>query len=178
MAFGKKQGHFGGDGGGHGHGELMITPLLDLFVALIPFLILSAVMVKINVVDVAVSKPVSVIKKSQKPFNLHVKVGPTQAVLLLNKGVKARYTVDKEGVWLEKFHSDLVAIKKVNLDSMEIRVEPLSDKTSLDTLMTVMDSARRLKKSDGDIYRLDEANKEKVKLKFLFPKVILRGVYS
>lgn len=38
-------------GGGHGD-DLMITPLLDLFVALIPFLIISVVLTKINVVDV------------------------------------------------------------------------------------------------------------------------------
>lgn len=36
-----------------GHGGLMITPLLDLLVALIPILIIGVVMTRINVVDVA-----------------------------------------------------------------------------------------------------------------------------
>lgn len=161
-----------------GHGGLMITPLLDLFVALIPFLIMSAVLVRINIVDVAVSKPVAVVKKSDSPFNLHIKVGMTDAKLLLNNKVLKSLNIDSDGKWLAELHGALVDVKRSNLDRMEIRIEPTSAKVKLESLMGVMDTARSLQKTDGEILREDKASGEKVKLKFLFPKVIIRGVYT
>ncbi|MBP7845781.1 MAG: biopolymer transporter ExbD [Proteobacteria bacterium] len=176
MGFGNRK-HGGDFGGGDGHGDLMITPLLDLFVALIPFLILSVVLVKINVVDVGVSKPVTVLKKSPNKFQLQVKVSSEEAKVLLNgKNVKS-VKVDKDGAWSKEFHQFIVEVKKDHLDELEIFFEPTSDNVKLELIMALIDEARNLRDTDEVLSKKDESGRL-VKLKYLFPKVVLRGVYQ
>jgi hypothetical protein len=177
MGFSKKGGMDHG-GGGDGHGDLMVTPLLDLFVALIPFLILSVVLVKINIVDVGVSKPVTVMKKSPKKFQLQVKVSPTEARVQLNGAAAKVFTFDKERAWAPDFHKHMVAIKKDNVDELEIYFEPTSDAVKLEQIMALIDEARTFKSSDEPLTKKDEASGKNVKLKYIFPKVVLRGVYQ
>ncbi|HVJ64534.1 MAG TPA: biopolymer transporter ExbD [Bdellovibrionota bacterium] len=183
MAFGsagfgrsKARGHGGGGGGHGGHDDdLMITPLLDLFVALIPFLILSVVLSKISVVDVAVSKPVAVVKKTTTNFDLRLVVGKTSANIELN-GKKVK-TIPVAAGWTDELHAELVQIKKSNIDEFQIRIEPATDSV-LEDIMGVMDAARHLNESDEPIIKKDGPEGKPVKLKYLFPNVVLRGVYS
>jgi biopolymer transport protein ExbD len=181
MAFGnagfgrsKSKGH--GGGGAHGDGDdLMITPLLDLFVALIPFLILSVVLTKISVVEVAVSKPVAVVKKTTTTFDLRLVVAKDAANIELN-GKKVKSIPIVAG-WTDELHAELVKIKKANIDEYQIRIEP-SGNTVLEDIMGIMDAARLLKDTDEPIIKKDGPDGKPVKLKYLFPNVVLRGVYS
>ena len=172
----RKVGRHNGSGDS-GHGGLMITPLLDLLVALIPILILGVVLTRINVVDVSVSKPVSVVKKPQDSnFDLLLKVGNTDIDLVLNG--KSRIKVPKSAAdSIDKLHKEFVIIKKEHPQEFELKVEPESQ-TALDNIMTLIDAAREMKNDDPEMIRKDEATGKDVKVKYLFPKVILRGVYS
>ncbi|MEZ4814510.1 MAG: biopolymer transporter ExbD [Bdellovibrionota bacterium] len=163
--------------GSDGHGGLMITPLLDMLVALIPILILGVVLTRINVVDVSVSKPVqSISKPKPSNFDLLLKVGTKEIDLVLNG--KTRLKVAKESTdSLDKLHSEIVSIKREFPQEFEIKVEPESQ-TALDNIMEVIDAAREVKNGDPEMIRKDEATGKDVKIKFLFPRVILRGVYS
>ena len=166
----------GGGGGGHGD-DLMITPLLDLFVSLIPFLIISVVLTRINVVDVGVSKPVSsTVVKKENTFDLLLKVSESSAEVVLNGKVVKTVAKSTDEAWVSGVRQALVEIKRTNPDEYKIRVEP-QGKVTLQTLMSFMDGARKLKPDDGDILRKDETGKS-VKLQYLFPNVILRGVFS
>lgn len=170
-----RRGHQGSEGG-HGHGDdLMITPLLDLFVALIPFLILSVVLSRISVVDVAVSKPVAVVKKTNSNFDLKLIVGSSEANLDLN-GKRIRTLKIQDG-WTDELHAELVKIKKLHLDEYQIKIEP-SSKSVLEDIMGIMDAARYLKEGDEPIIKKDGPEGKPTKLKYLFPNVVLRGVYS
>lgn len=164
-------------GGGDGHGGLLITPLLDMLVALIPILILGVVLTRINVVDVSVSKPVQSISKPQpNKFDLLLKVGVNEVDLVLNG--KSRLKVSKASAdFNNQLHKEFVAIKKEFPQEFEIKVEPESQ-IALDNIMEVIDAAREVRSGDPEMIRKDEATGKDVRIKFLFPKVILRGVYS
>ena len=176
MSFGRRSSHYHGSSGG-GHGDLMMTPMLDLFVALIPFLIFSFVLQKIHVVDVGVSKPVASASASpQKPFDLLLKVGPDSADLSLNGKLIKKVQRSADPQWLASLRSAMVDVKRSHPDEFRIRIEP-QGKVALQSVMEVMDAARKLKPEDGDIITKDKAG-QAVKLQFLFPNVVLRGVYS
>ncbi len=164
-------------GGSDGHGGLLITPLLDMLVALIPILILGVVLTRINVVDVSVSKPVQSISKPQNSkFDLLLKVGGKEIDVILNGKSRLKVAKDAE-TSIEQLHNEFVAIKKEFPQEFEIKVEPESQ-VVLDNLMEVIDAAREVKSGDPEMIRKDEATGKDVKIKFLFPRVILRGVYS
>lgn len=173
-ALGNRRGHGLGESGGHGD-DLMITPLLDLFVALIPFLIMSVVLTKINVVDVGIAKPVASASSSADSFDLTVKLNDHQAEVRLN-GKAYGVVAMKDSAWLEQVHKKLVEIKKKNPDQIKIRIEAQGNIT-LEKMMSLMDSARKLTATDESIQKKDEQGRT-VKLQYLFPHVILRGVYG
>ncbi len=163
--------------GSGGKDDLMVTPLLDLFVALIPFLILSAVMTKINIVDIGVSKPVSVIEKPKDSnFTLSLKVDKDEVAVVLNKKISTTIPLTS-ATWNELLHESLVEIKKVHPHEIEMKLEPKSE-VSLDQIMTIMDSARKLNSKDEEIIRKDKKTGKPVRVKYLFPKITLRGVYT
>lgn len=160
-----------------GHGGLMITPLLDLLVALIPILILGVVMTRINVVDVAVSKPVSVLKKVEPSnFDLLLKVKNSEVEVVLNGKVRNKFAKNDTD-FTNNLHNEFVAIKKDFPQEFEIKIEPESE-VALDNIMIIIDAARETRKGDPEMLRKDEASGKDVRVKYLFPKVILRGVYS
>lgn len=178
MSLGRRRGHrgLGGDGGGHGD-DLNITPLLDLFVALIPFLIMSIVLTKIHVLDVGISRPVAnATPNPAKPFDLMLKIGDKSAEIILNGRTLKSLPKAEEMKWASEVRKSLVEIKKQYPDEFKLRIEP-HGAVALQTLITFMDEARKLKPEDGEIIRKDEKGNP-VKLQFLFPNIILRGVYS
>lgn len=163
--------------GGDGHGGLMITPLLDLLVALIPILILGVVMTRINVVDVSVSKPVPSLSKPQEnKFDLLMKVSAKDIDIVLNGKSRIKVAKDNKDA-LDQIHKEFVSIKKEFPQEFEIKVEP-ENAIALDNIMEVIDAAREVQSGDPSMTRKDEATGKEVKIKFLFPKVILRGVYT
>lgn len=163
--------------GNDGHGGLLITPLLDMLVALIPILILGVVLTRINIVDVSVSKPVQSISKPQNSkFDLLLKVGKSEIDIILNG--KSRLKVLKDSTEsLDQLHKEFVSIKKEFPQEFEIKVEP-ENQIALDNIMQVIDAAREVKAGDPEMIRKDEATGKDVKIKYLFPRVILRGVYT
>lgn len=179
MSFKRRRSHGAGGGGHGGHGDdLTITPLLDLMVALIPFLIFGTVMTRINIVDVGVSRPVAQVTQNKKdPFNLLVQVSKSSALIQLNGRQVSSIPFQDERQWTEAVRKVLVDIKKKNPDQFQIRIEPKGTDVTLQTLMLFMDAARKLKPEDGDIIHKDESG-QTIKLQYLFPNVVLRGVYS
>jgi len=173
--FNKSSGDGLSSGGGHGD-DLMITPLLDLFVALIPFLIMSVVLTKINVVDVGIAKPVAGQSSSAQSFDLLLRLSSKKAVIVL--GGKVQHSIDAttDAQWVESVRKKLVEIKRKFPDEIKIRIEPKGD-AELALVMSFMDAARHLKTEDGVITRKDEQG-QIVKLQYLFPNVIIRGVYG
>jgi biopolymer transport protein ExbD len=164
-------------GSDDGHGGLLITPLLDLLVVLMPILILGVVMTRINIVDVAVSKPVASLKKTTlNNFDLLLKVKSSDFEIILNGKTRSKI-LQNDPEYLQKLHNEFVSIKKEFPDEFELKIEPESE-TVLDNIMLVIDSARELQNQNEVIIRKDEATGKDVRIKYLFPRVVLRGVYT
>ena len=168
-----KRGH--GSSDGHDDG-LMITPLLDLLVSLIPILIIGVVMTRINVVDVAVSKPVANAKPSKANFDLSLKVKGNEVEILLNG--KSRAKISRQGPQaVTQLHKEFVSIKKEFPNEFELKVEP-ENETALTNIMEIIDAARETQSGDPEMVRKDDATGKDVKIKYLFPRIVLRGVYT
>ena len=154
------------------------------------------------------SKPVKTLTQAQKndvPFDLFVKIADSRVEVLLNG--KVIKTVDRKiaatgslavnakpaanGIktvsatsaaqdvvepWIEVVRVALLDVKRKYPDQFKIRVEPEAHVT-LQTLMAFMDGARKLRPEDGEILGKDEKGKP-IKLQFLFPNVILKGIYG
>ena len=153
----------------------MITPLLDLFVALIPFLILGTVMTTIHIVDVGIAKPVSSMTKPQKSFDLNVKISDSRADILSSGKNILSVEIKNNPNWMKVVHTKLVEVKKSNLEEFKVRIEPAGS-VKLETVMGLMDEVRELKTDDPELYK--QEGQKKVKLKYLFPQVVLKGVYG
>ena len=162
-------------GGTDGHDELMITPLLDLFVALIPFLILGTVMSTIHIVDVGISKPVPSLTKPKNNFDLNIKITSARADLFMSGKTVLSVDTKDPAEWMKQMRAKLIEIKKKNLDELKIRVEPAGN-VQLETVMSFMDEVRDFRPEDGEI--LKKEGGKSVRLKYLFPQVILKGVYG
>jgi len=175
MAFRRARHNIGGEGG-HGD-DLMITPLLDLLTALLPFLIMSSVLLHINVAEVGISKPVAASQVTpDNGFDLSLRISEKSADIVLRGRVLKSVSRDTGTVWIDGIHSELVNIKRQNPDEYRIRIEP-SGNVTLDSLMGLMDAARNLNKTDAEITRKD-AKGQLIKLQYLFPNIVLRGVYG
>ena len=165
-----------GDAASSGHDELMITPLLDLFVSLIPFLIIGVVMMPIHTLDVALSKPSSRVATSAQNFALTVSVQSKSVEVKLGNKVVRNFAHDQGNKWIEDVRSDLVRIKKENTGEWRMILEP-NGQVTLETIITFMDAARALRPADGTIVGKDKDGKP-TQLRYLFPQVVLKGVYS
>ena len=135
-------------------------------------------------VDVKVSKPVAIMSKNPKSkFSLLLKVKGDKIQLVTTDQKKKETKQDvkvaslKDDAWQEELHTKLVDIKKKFPAEFELKIEP-EEKIELEYLMAIMDTARSLKKTDGKIIRKDKATGKDVKVKYLFPKVTLTGVYG
>lgn len=178
MAFGKHRRKHG-DAGGDVHGELTITPLLDLFVALIPFLIMSVVLSKVNILDVGIASPGPATTQKEAVRERDIAVQIHKGFVEISVENKTVAKISRNGAndqaWLQSFHAKLVEVKKQKLDDLKIYIEPQAG-VKLETVMAFMDQARELRTSDGDLFR-KEADGKETKLRYLFPKIILKGVY-
>jgi len=156
----------------------MITPLLDLFVALIPFLIMSVALTKVNIVDVALSGPGAVAAPpSTDDYALSLRVHNSKAEIFLNNALVSSIPATADKTWIDQAHVKLVELKRKRPEALKIHIEP-QGRVSLELLMSFMDASRELRVDDAEIKRKDEVTGKTVRLRFLFPQVVLKGVYG
>src|SRR5690606_10562533 len=133
-------------------------------------------MSRINVVDVGVSKPVSTSQSKQNQFDLEIELSSEKATLRLSGKKLMEVSQDEKDLWVSEIHSKLVEIKKTNLDEYKLKITP-ENTVPLEKLMKLMDSARELVSSDEEIIKT-EKDGTKVKVQYLFPSIVLKGVYN
>ena len=134
-------------------------------------------MSRINIVDVAVSKPVaSVSKPTPSNFDLLIKVGNADVELVLNGKSHSKFAKSSPD-FNKELHGELVKIKQQFPQEFELKIEP-DNEVALDGIMEMIDAALETRAGDPEMIRKDEATGKDVRIKYLFPKVILRGVYT
>jgi len=161
--------------------KLNLIPIMDSIFIFIFFLLMSATFLKIYEVgsDVPIVSDQEPPKDQKDPLALTLKIETNQ--MTLSRGVPSRpiptFNRQGDGTYnLDELHNALIGLKKQYLDENTIILEPEGDLT-YDEIVRIMDSVRRLNKTDEAIYK---PNKEGVdeKLKELFSKIIFSNLMS
>ena len=159
--------------------ELNLAPMLDMMVALVPFLLLSIAFVRLVVVDAKIPQPVAkAIKedrdKKKRTVNVSMEISG-------KNGVKGKKTVKTHVPLLEgKFdvdtvHQKLIQVKQKHPKVFRLEIMPKENVVYKD-IVSLMDTARTAKKNDPELFILDEEKNEKVPTKLMFPDVIFGNV--
>ncbi len=130
---------------GRGDDEVNITPVMNLFLVLIPFLLLTAEFVRIAVLELnlpsAAAMPQQPKKKSNKPLVLiMLRIEDNQIRI---KAPRINGMVKKNGAdyQFDKLVQELKKLKKSFPDIREVTVQP-TDNIKYDTIVHVMDACR------------------------------------
>ena len=165
--------------------DLNLAPMLDMMVALVPFLLLSIAFVRLVVVETKVPQPVAKAiqedrDKKDREVNIHMKIDIKKGVSLLikQKGSKTK-TINvalKEGSFdVDSVHKELHGLKEKYPDVFRIEVLP-SESVSYRDIVALMDTARYATKDDRPLFILDNETNKKVQTNLMFRDVIFGNV--
>ena len=161
--------------------DVNVTPVMNLFVVLIPFLLFSAVFVKIAVINIALpGRPgeFEEFKKAPNAPDVNVSVGVSKSRLIIAVSGDKNYSEEIELTGnvkpLKDFHRVLVRIKKDFPTKKDIIVLP-DRNVKYEQIVNILDVARDLLPDDPPIYARDVRG-ETVRLRTLFPDVVLGSI--
>lgn len=169
----------------HGHAahdfELNLTPIIDCFVTLICFLLLSATYVNLVSMDskVPIAVPASSEAAKNKPtFKLEVNVKQKGIEIIATDAGQAsgkRFIAGRDSEALGKLHEDLVRVKHERPKEFSLHFNSEID-MSYEELVRFMDVTRNLAPKDGNLVITDERNGKSVKMDTLFPDFVMAGL--
>lgn len=167
--------------------ELNLTPIIDCFVTLICFMLLSATYVNLVGMDakVPVAVPASSAQAQKEPkfkLELNVKNGGLE---LLASGAGKRSgrkwwpvlkaPVDGSKYDLKALHAELVEIKRQHPKEFSLHFNA-GVEMPYEELVKFMDTTRNLAPADGTFTITDERNGQPVKVDLLFPDFVIAGL--
>lgn len=165
--------------------ELNLAPMLDMMVALVPFLLLSIAFVRLVVVETKIPQPVAKAlqedrDKKKRDVNIRMEVSAKKGVTILiaQKGKKKKKIAVplKEGNFdVDLVHKKLHSLKVKYPKVFRLEILPKENVVYRD-IVSLMDTARYTNKDDPQLYIFDEEKKEKVPTKLMFPDVIFGNV--
>lgn len=167
--------------------ELNLTPIIDCFVTLICFMLLSATYVNLAGMDakVPVAVPASSAAAQKEPkFKIELTVKNSGLELAASgagslSGKKA-FAMTKEPVNgsrydLNALHVELVKLKKAYPKEFSIHFNAAVD-MPYEELVRFMDTTRNLLPTDGTFTITDDRNGNQVKVDLLFPDFVIAGL--
>lgn len=163
--------------------DLNLAPMLDIMVALVPFLLLSVVFVRLVIIDAPVPQPVEAAiqkdKKNKKP-KLSVKMYIYQNSVNLKitergRGRTVKINNSKEGYDTKKLHGILIGLKVKYPEVFSIEVFP-NESVAYNDIISVMDAARRRLNNDPKIFIVDKKTQKKVETNLMFPNITFGNV--
>lgn len=165
--------------------DLNLAPMLDMMVALVPFLLLSVVFIRLVVIEAPVPQPVAQAiendkKKKDKSVRIQMRVNKNRDVSILvisknNRKSTIRVKAKDQKVQLDTLHKKLVALKTKHQEVYSIELFP-HEMVSYNEIIQVMDEARQAKKDEVSFEVVNKETKEKVKTKFMFPNITFGNV--
>lgn len=159
--------------------ELNLTPIIDCFVTLICFLLLSATYVNLTGLDakvpVVVTTTATAEKQEKEKFKLELNVTKKGMELVTTgagslNGKKAFAAKDYAGL-----HNELVKIKKAYPKEFSIYFNSQVE-MPYEELVRYMDTSRNISPQDGAFAFKDERNGQTVKVDVLFPDFVMAGL--
>jgi biopolymer transport protein ExbD len=122
-------------------GDLDIMPLMNLFVVLIPMLLLSAVFVEINAIDMDLPTSADAAPSSQgEPLDLAIRLEP-QRYVVEGRRLPTRTVERGDPEAVSELRALLASIREANPEERAVRIES-PDHTRYQDLVRVMDVAR------------------------------------
>lgn len=168
--------------------ELNLTPIIDCFVTLICFMLLSATYVNLVGMDakVPVAVPASSAEAKKEPkFKLELNVKNAGLELLVSGaagGLNGRKfwpahktSIDGSRFDLKALHAELVRIKHQHPKEFSLHFNAGVD-MPYEELVRFMDTTRNLAPADGSFAFTDERNGQPVKVDLLFPDFVIAGL--
>jgi biopolymer transport protein ExbD len=162
-----------------------VTPVMNLFVVLIPFLLFSAVFVKLAVINVSLPGLLGG-KDSLKPPkgpNISLSIGiddiDKKIIIALtgDRNTTREYRFMKGGKKnanaFVKAHDYLVTIKRAYPHVMDFVLYPDAG-VKYDMIVSVIDLARDLLPTDPEIFRKEKG--QQIKVQALFPNVVVGSI--
>lgn len=156
--------------------ELNLAPMMDMMVALIPFLLLSVTFMAVMIIDLplpaAVAKALEEDRNNKDPqVSIELRINPKTGYSLEvtrpgAKGVKQEIPMTAKGLDFEKLHAKLVEVKLQNPKIFKVSLRPDST-VEYDSIVKTMDATREIRKTDPKVM-IDGAESP-----LLFPDVIL-----
>ena len=160
--------------------ELNLTPIIDCFVTLICFLLLSATYV--NLVGMDAKVPVTVTQKASESqpekekfkIDLNIKKDGSIALAIVGAGSLSgqKNFAAKD---YKSLHDELVRVKKEHPKEFSIYFASAID-MPYEELVRYMDTTRNLDPADGTFTFKDERNGTAVKVDLLFPDFVMAGL--
>jgi biopolymer transport protein ExbD len=159
--------------------DLNIVPMMDMFVSIIPFLLLSAVFMTITLIDVPLPAPVAQALQQDRDglnkevtirVNMDQKTGISIEVRDMS-GKSTHMSVPKSGqdYDFKALHKKFVEIKQRHPKTFKIELNP-HESVEYKSIVQVMDAARNMEKEDPKILI------ENAETPLLFPDVILSNL--
>lgn len=167
--------------------ELNLTPIIDCFVTLICFLLLSTTYVNLVGLDakVPVAVPASSAAADDKPkFKLELVVkangfelSASSAGAMSGKKTIAAHGAKPTDAELAQLHDELVKIKRQFPKEFSINFNTQLD-MNYEDLVRFMDATRNFTAKDGTLTFTDERNGKTVKVDLLFPDFVMEKLYE
>jgi biopolymer transport protein ExbD len=122
------------------HTDLEIMPMLNVFIAIIPLLLLSAAFVPVTVIKTTLPADGAVVPVSDAPLDLAIGIQPGEYVIEVNGALSGR--VARTGVGAAKeLTAALSQIAAAHAGHREVRIVS-PENTRYDEIIQVMDAAR------------------------------------
>ncbi len=160
--------------------DLNLAPMLDMFVSIIPFMLLAATFLQLMLINAPLPAPVAQAlqqdrDKKEKEFSIKVDLLASRQIVIETRtasGQKSRVSIDKTGKGdydLQAFHKRLVEYKQEYPKIFQIELNPEAN-VDYKSIVAAMDATRNMEAQDPKIFI------ENAESPLLFPDVVLSNV--
>lgn len=163
--------------------DLNLAPMLDIMVALVPFLLLSVVFVRLVVIETPIPQPVAAAvqkdkENKKKSLNIKMYIQKESVILkIVERGRKRNISIkNQSGKYnVKKLHKQLVTLKLKHPNVFSLEILP-NESVAYNDIVTLMDAARRTLNGDPKIYITDKKTNKKVETRLMFPNITFGNV--
>ncbi len=157
--------------------QINLVPMLDALVTMISFLMYTMAFLSLSMIESPlpiVSNEVNEVQLKERPLQLTLSMGDQDVLLWSPFELIPQISVPnrKDGsVDVLKLHEKLVEIKQKFLKETKIIIVPKGD-TTYETIVSVLDSARGLDKTDPVLSMKNSKTGVQEQIKALFPETV------
>ncbi len=165
--------------------DLNLAPMMDMMVTIIPFLLLSAVFMRMMLIESPLPQSVAQLlqedrNKKDRDVSISLtltKTGDANLIVVDAQGKKVQSLIKNVGGHFDakSVHSHLVQVKQQYPQIFRLELNP-EDGVDYKSIVGVMDASRDMERTDPKIFITDPVKKERAEVPLLFPDVVLANL--